>query len=61
VIGACIAIVAVGVGVFALKQGIEGAAYDANSDESLDSRERGSQTVFIVTRIVTSADIFGYF
>ena len=42
VIGACIALVAalvaVGAGVFALKQGMENAAYDAGSDEGYADR-----------------------
>ena len=38
VIGACIALVAVGAGVFALKQGMENAAYDAGSDEMYADR-----------------------
>jgi hypothetical protein len=38
VIRACIALVAVGAGVFALKQGMENAAYDAGSDERYADR-----------------------
>ena len=38
VIGACIALVVVGAGVFALKQGMENAAYDAGSDERYADR-----------------------